>query len=179
MKIQNESHYDTHDLRRIIAAVALIELDPSQRKRLRIRIIHRRSRRWNKGCSNVSGRASIGGSWMRLSIGEGCNAQWFAWLTAHEMAHIRGLRHRSMSKRYDWEGVNEFEWAKDMPLGPRQENRKQVVDVTAKRHAAAIASLKRWETKAKRAATGVKKARRKVAYYEKRMAASPSKGSGS
>jgi hypothetical protein len=102
-----------------------------------------------------------------------------AHIIAHEVAHCAGMEHSDMKECYrelTWGGNwdTKFEWAAAMPLGfiePRKRVQKTGLALAEERHARAIAKVKEWESKKRRAAKLEKKWRDKIRYYERRMAA--------
>jgi len=176
MKIQNNTHWRTDHLRAIIQRVVKDELSPAKRARLRVTIDYTgRNHGYSTGC------AVLGGSRMTLRLAkqrEYVNKTDFARVVAHEAAHLRGLEHRRMPLVYHAphharteEQARVFAWAEEMPLEVKPARQKKVVDVQALRYERTLAAVKRWTTKAKRAATELRKLKTRQRYYERALAA--------
>jgi hypothetical protein len=174
MKVINTTIYNTADLRKLFYRVAEDELDTHQRKNLTIRVEY--SRRRN---GLMSGYAYYHGRDMTLRLPKPpkkMDLPTLAHLTAHEFAHIRGVRHRSMthSKLYDWgKGWEEhYAYATNFPVRVTEAPQKPTtLTIMSQRYLHAQAALKRNQSKLKRQTTIVKKWAAKVKYYEKKMAA--------
>jgi hypothetical protein len=103
----------------------------------------------------------------------------FASVACHEFAHNRGMRHKGMPNYYKWSGrwKEYVAWAADMPLTVKPAKVKPSGEVLVMKNLDhAMASLKRAETRVKRAETLRRKWHRKVRYYEQRAAACKLKG---
>ena len=172
MKIDNRTHFQTSDLRHLLQRVAEIEFDPDVRKRLRVEI--RYGRRLQNGA--CSGRARLGSPWTRVRVpSTGVDPVDFAMVAAHEMAHVRGLRHRDMNtSRYDrtqnWREV--YAWAADYPIGVKEKKPRPGADQKLTvRLAHARKMLGRHTHGLKLETTLVKRWKARVKYYEKKIAA--------
>lgn len=96
----------------------------------------------------------------------------FAHTACHEFAHLRGMHHRQMPRKYTWDaGWQAYvAWANDMPLDVTPAKVKARPDVDAK--LAHVVTMRRLaETRAKRAQTLLRKWRTKERYYLKQQAA--------
>jgi hypothetical protein len=183
MKLVNLTHWKSEHLRAIIARVALDELEAGARKRLVVRVVYKRRSLSGNTCG---GRATLG---VKGPLGYVANRMTLtlpsvtvdpvslAKVTAHEMAHLRGLRHPEMKgARYSYraEGWRAFyAWAAAYPI------EKQPVAATPKpsrserqqgKLAQARAMLAKWERVQKRAAARVKWWRGKVTFRTRYLA---------
>lgn len=101
MRIRNHTSFDTRSLRSIFCAALRADekmdgrLASWQHKGLLIEVI--RIKYHERMPSRVSGLASVGGTWMRLRLGDNPSLQDVVWVFLHELAHIRGEHHRTMS----------------------------------------------------------------------------------
>lgn len=166
MRIVNKTMWRTDQLRAIVGRVAQDELDPERRRYLEVFVEYRRA----NAC--VIGRAPRGGYRMKITIErKNVDRALLAHIIAHEMAHIRGLRHSEMrgSVRYDYkEGWREYyAWADQMPLERKQVKQELKEDVQLVRYNRVIDRQRAWATKLKRAQTALKKLSRQRRYYEK------------
>lgn len=127
MKITNETHYLTLDVRRIIArAFRESDILPAESKSVRVEVVYGHRHRY-------SGRASIGvkvwdiearqlkrrlASWMRLRLPkEGAKPADFAAVVLHEIAHLKGRKHPNFEPALMHCYPSIAPWANDMPLG--------------------------------------------------------------
>lgn len=182
MKIVNETRYETAALRELTRRVAAEELDPAKRRRMVVRF-HESVRgitkdRWLGYC------ASLGGD--RISIVLPANpakadVEKTAHVLAHEFAHARGMRHSDMrnNPRYAWvyrdaltwrEMVRQRGFAVGLVLRHRPADKREPVEDDAKLEHA-VERMRVWERKRRRAETGIKVWRRRVQYYERKIAA--------
>jgi len=100
----------------------------------------------------------------------------FASVACHEFAHIRGMRHSQMPSYYTWAGAwkDYVAWAKDMPLDvtpPKVTKTTTPADRASDALAHVLKMETRAKTRAKKAATILKKWSTKRKYYERRVAA--------
>jgi hypothetical protein len=154
MRIENRTNYRTADLRAIVAKVAADELadHPDKRKRLAVEIIHCRTR------TSVSGVAWRHGCRVRLRVPKlKVDPILFAWLAAHELAHVRGMGHRKMPaslNNYTAASRERWAWAAAFPIRPAAHpvEKSPLTALQARRdHAAAM--LRKADTRMKRAET--------------------------
>lgn len=194
MKIDNRTHWNTQHLRAIIARVAATELDPNHRRQATIRVVYGRSR-------GSSGVAYVGSSLAVVRIASG-NPTWrmkhgvpelpvdkvdFAGTVAHEMAHLRGMKHawmRGCPRYRRVEGHKDlYAWAEAMPLERQAAKSKPALDERRQQRLAhARTMLVAWERKAKIAAGRVRRWRGRVRDYERYLqlaAAQPPKAGAS
>lgn len=170
MKIVNETIYQTSDLRKILSRVAQDELDVQQRKRLTVRITYSRKGQLT-GYAYYHGRNAL----LRLpKPPKPLDLPQLAHLIAHEFAHCRGMKHRSMTntRRYDFgPGWRElYTYAQQFPVRVKEAPKKPTkLTAIAQKLLHAQANLKRNESKLKRQTTITKKWRLKVKYYEKKI----------
>lgn len=171
MKLRNDTHWDTKHLRAIIARVVADELEPKRRRHLIVRVKYNRQR--DRGY--VSGHCVLG--WLRPVImvpSQTVDRIDLAHTVAHELAHAKGWHHRDFSgqSRYNRVGAwrELYAWAESMPLekqAPKPKARPAVGDKLD--HARRM--MARWQSKQKRATTGVRAWARRVRYYERKQAA--------
>jgi hypothetical protein len=173
MRLANRTTYDTKALQRLIHTVHRVVAKTEGRlptwRSLRVTVETRRSRRYNV----VSGRASLGGGWMLLRLGNPrgwtgpARAHDVAWLIEHELYHSYGRRHgRFREESPEW-------WAQHvgrdpLPLAPAPSRPRR--DLVAERKARAEQLLARWQRKLKLAQTKVKQYRQRVRYYARTAA---------
>jgi hypothetical protein len=173
MRILNKTDWRTDHLRAFVSRIAAVELNADQRKCLVVHVSYTRpGARWLRAKTGSSGYAYYGGrhAYIRIHKDEPDKID-LAFVIAHELAHVRGMRHRLMrgSVLYDRvPGMREhYAWAEAMPLEKRPEKPKAVVAPDAKlNHARAMLAVN--ESKLKRYTTLVKKWRKRVQYYERR-----------
>lgn len=170
MRITNKTHWRTDQLKAIIQRVADAELDTNDRKRLRVEAVYKKSN-WRR-----CGLGAINGLWIRLYLNrDSVDRIQLAHTIAHEFAHNRGWRHRQMAGtlRYSYaEGWREYyAWAESLPLEEKEVKAKAKPDIQLVRYQRVLDAKKRWLTKAKRAATALKKLRAQERYYERALAA--------
>lgn len=157
MKVVNDTRFDTRELRRILCAVHRDE----SRKRgkmhrwrdLAVTVSY--AKRGNRG---YTGHAYFSGWRAHLSIPRGtANRAEVAALWHHELLHLYGLRHRDFSPAALRCDTAPFVAAFPGDLVEAEKAPKSKEDPRAKRIAALVERRRRWETKAKRAATALKK----------------------
>lgn len=177
MKLINRTHWNTLQLKAILMRVAREELDAEQRKNLTVTIVYTRraGSTDSSGCAWVGSRRAV----VRLSKHTPDTVD-FAFVAAHEFAHIRGQHHSDMSKYYKRHAAQTYaawQWARDFKLEVKEKKKRVVTseERVEKKLSNVIKLEKKWTTKLKRAQTALKKLRRSRQYYEKRAAVS-SKG---
>ncbi len=171
MRINNQTHWRTDHLRAFISRVAQDELDPAQRKRLRVTIRYNRQK--NRGW--CSGRASYRHPVMTIMVPSQCvDRVDLANVTAHEMAHTRGMRHAQMrgSPRYrrvgNWR--ESCAWADQLPLERQAIKPRPTLDERRlQRLAHAQRQLVTWESCGKRVAGRIKFWRSRVKAVERTL----------
>jgi hypothetical protein len=180
IRIENRTRYRTGHLRAFVVR-ARAQVFGAEKKPLRVTFV--KSRRY------IHGRASVGGSWSKIwlpplraevaAINRGLD--WFrlqlAQILVHELAHNAGAKGERWMRRgtaYGWgPGWQEnVPWAKELPLELAAEPAKPKPASLDNKRAAIVARIERWESKAKRAGNALKKLRRSLAYYDKKLAAS-------
>lgn len=171
MKLTNRTAWKTADLRAIVAKVAADELSdhPLKRKRLRVDVIHTRMRG-----GGVSGVAWTNGCRVRLRIPKtNADPVLFAWLAAHEIAHVRGMGHRRMPdylNNYTATSRERWAWAAAYPIRPAAPLVKSSLTAVQAARDHAVAMLRKADTRLKRAGTIRAKWARKAAAAERRLA---------
>ena len=172
MKLHNSTHWQTRDLRAILLRVAADELADTDRQRwqqrnLNVTVVY--SRGHHSGCAWLKSTS------MRLMLPKAVvHPVEFAWLCAHELAHIRGQRHDQMTgdvMHFTPSARARYAWATDYPIRRRETQTAQRPGDEQK-HQHAIGRLALAVTRRKRAATIERKWQRRVRYYERKMAAS-------
>jgi hypothetical protein len=94
-------------------------------------------------------------------------------LFEHELAHCRGYKHKGMCSLNGWQNATEkfYPYLAGITVGQRVEKPKPKVDHQQVRYQRVLASIKRWETKAKRAKTALAKLHQRRKRYEQTLAA--------
>jgi hypothetical protein len=184
MKLVNLTHWSSAHLRAIIARVAQDELEAEVRKRLIVRVVYKRRSR--SGGDLCGGHATMGvkgplgfiANRMTLTLPSiTVDPVSLAKVTAHEMAHLRGLGHPQMQgPRYNYraEGWRAFyAWAEAYPIEKRAVAMKPKVSRSERQQGKldqARAMLAKWERAQKRAAAKVKWWRGKVIFRTRYLA---------
>jgi len=177
MKITNETHYRTMDLKKFITWVSQQEgHTPAYRKRLKVRVCY----------GNYSGYAYLEGSFIcvRLPKDISClKKPSFASVVAHEMTHNhqtnasfkRYTTERNMRGhgRYGHKDAEKY-WSESKSLElrvvePKKKGRTPPVEKAQTGLKAAQAKVDEWERKERAAKNRVKKWRTKTGYYERRL----------
>lgn len=174
LRIKNATAYRSDHLR-AFAVRARAQVFGSELKPLRLEFIPSRKR--------IHGRASIRGSWSRVWIrppragfAESLKLE-LAQILVHEFAHNAGAKGERWMRRgttYGWgQGwQNNVAWALDLPLELKPAKPKPAESERAAARLAVIAERRRaWTSKAKRAATALKKLARQERYYQRKLAA--------
>lgn len=175
MKVENYTHWRTDHLRGFVTRIAQDELEPAQRKRLRVVVKYNRQ----KDRGFCSGRAVLGGSWMKVMVpSQVVDRVDLAKVIAHEMAHTRGMRHDQMRGCATYRRVDgyreKYAWATTLPLERKPKpTRPSADDRRAARLAHAQEMLKAWESRKKLATTKVRYWTRRVKAVERTIAAKP------
>ncbi len=187
MKLNNKSHWNTSDLRKLCKRV--IKETGSHKDHV-INIVTRKSRFYNK--ESFGGRAWLNGRELTMTVPNVINQPQkvigidgkdnllsikrpldniifncvrFAQVLEHEIAHNLGLaKHRDMIFSTD----KKCEYAKDYSVSPQQKKIAEKRNIVNERYQKAINNLKNSETKLKRATNLVKKWTTKVNYYKKK-----------
>ena len=189
MKVINKTEWQTRDLKRILVATlnrnSRVEgqLTSWEKKNLQVEIVYGRR-------NYYSGNAYYNGSYMRLRIPrtklkvtqrkptvkvERITApvakSTLVELFIHELEHIRGYHHKSMSK---WR-TRRYDWVEDDRLYPMREKSpekpKPKADVQLRRYANVLRKVVEKERALSRLQKLLKKWRQKQRYYEKTLVA--------
>lgn len=180
MRITNRTVWNTPDLRRVFALVLARwnKIDrPVNTKRLRINIVYTR---WRE----MSGCAWVNTGYMTIRLQKSVqfkgaipktelNVKHVGYIFEHELAHCAGYHHDRMGPLAHWATADSgrYDYLDGLKIGLKsQRPPKEKPDVQSIRYKRALDALSRWETKLKRAETGVKNARLKVRYYERALA---------
>lgn len=176
IRITNRTPYRTDHLRAFVVK-AREAVFGNERKRLRVEFSPSRQ--------HLTGLATIRGSWSLVRVPRNPDKAELAQIIIHELAHnagAKGERWMRRSTAFGWgPGWRErVAWALDLPLdvkAPRLPAEPQ--DVLAVILANLDARERSWKTKAKRAATALRKLARQRAYYRRKLAALTAKGGAS
>lgn len=169
MTITNRTTYRTEDLRAILARVAADELADHREKRtaLRVEVVYGRG----AGVSGVAWRRACR---VRLRVPkDGVSPCLFAWLAAHELAHVRGMSHRRMPaylNNFTATSKERWAWAYSIPIRQAVPVQKSALAAYQARLAHVQTMLRKADTRLKRAATIRAKWARKLALAERRLA---------
>lgn len=162
MRFTNKTHWDTQSLRAIATRVAAEELSDTERQRrqrrhLTARVVYTRQRHGLSGCAYIRGIDAT----LRLHKLGPIDSVEFAWLCAHEFAHIRGMRHPQMPEwlmHFTDSARARFAWAADYSIvrkatkpapTPEQKADAKLVNIRTR--------LAQARTRAKRATTILRK----------------------
>lgn len=183
MRILNETHWRTEQIKRLIFRVAQDELDPGQLRHAQITIKYRKNGWLKMGhCTYGTPRNPRVIMTLLLPRTGPVDLPAYALIIAHELAHARGGRHREMYKtnRYWWlEGWQErYGYASGFPIEEVVETPKPSrEDALLQRRTEAVshaqAMLAKAVTRAKRADTIVKKWRVRLKAAERRIKQPP------
>jgi len=172
MKVVNRTRWNTKHLRDILSRVAMVELNPVQRKRLIVTVTYNRQANKSTWCS---GWCAYGMMRPKVMVPSGAvDRADLAHVMAHELCHAKGWKHKDFSGVARWNRVGNwreiYAWAEAMPLEPQPIKRKPRPTAEAKiDHCRSM--IARWTSKQKRATTGVKAWTRRLKYYERKQAA--------
>lgn len=150
MKIDNRTHWNTAHLRAIITRVAIDELDPAQRRHVTVRVVYGKNGRGSSGVAYGRSLAVV-----RVASG---NPTWrtkhgvpeppvdkvdFAGTVAHELAHLRGVKHSQMRGCPRYRRVDghrdRYAWAEAMRL--ERKTKPCPVDPAARKAARRVMQL--------------------------------------
>ncbi len=168
MRIINETHYRTSDLRMLAVRIAREELTQEKAKLVKVTFGYRRSRPDN---FSTSGFARLGGTKCRINLSRhGVDQIDLALTLAHEFAHLRGLVHRQMQnvqyrrmgKWREW-----YAWAAAYPIRGREAPSPEKVLAQKLRYAETM--WRRSQRKFRLAAAPIKRWARRVRYYAARL----------
>lgn len=177
MRIRNLTPYRTNHLRAFVARVAKDELDAAQRKELRVTFRTKIRRGWRRQVGTVSGIAYVGDprAGMTIYLTGSVDRRRLAHTLAHEMAHVRGMRHPMMRRtaRYGlgegWDDL--YAYAETLPLERKATPTKpSATERRSEKLERARALLTRWERRAKQAAGKVGRWRGRVRTLERTVA---------
>lgn len=174
MRILNKTDWNTSDLRRVFALVLKRwnQIDDRKVNTKRLKNITVVNSRWR---TYISGHAYLNSGTMRLRLPkEAIDVKQLAFLFEHELAHCAGYEHARMGPLNSWKlvGSGRYDYVAGILVRKKEPKAaKPRPDVQIVRYQSALKTLARWQTKAKRASTGIKTYRAKVRYYEKALAA--------
>lgn len=174
VRIVNNTHWQTRDLRRIATRVVREEFPRARfgdrRKRFTVYVGYNRA---GNSDTYSSGHASLNSNYCYVNVPSGRVDQVdFAHVLAHECGHCKGLEHGSMPPHMESTSVRHrgayirqhFAWAAAIPV--RKAERKRKARPTAgDKLEHAVAMLARARTRLKRAQTLERRWKRKVTYY--------------
>jgi len=177
VKLKNNTHWSTRDLRRIAARVVREEF-PRERfgdraKRYTVVVGYNRSGKFGDG--SCSGYAYYNSNSCNVNVPSGYVSPFdFAYVVGHECGHSKGFKHGRMAPHHEHRtdyAREHYAWTGKFCID------KKAKKVKAKPSAAAVvdaklqhalAMLKRAESRVKRAASLQKRWTQKVRYYQKR-----------
>lgn len=164
MKLDNKTSWSTRDLKKVLTEALKrdekVEGKLSQRQRLIVNITA--AKKW---C--YSGRAYLNGTWMTLKIsGKVLDLHYLVTLFVHELQHIRGYRHKKMSKP-NW--GEKHSWTHSFSVGYKQNKLK--ADLQLKRYNNVLSKISEKTKAIKRLQDSLKKWRQKQRYYERTLVA--------
>jgi hypothetical protein len=171
--ITNGTPYRSADLRAILSRVAADELADQPMKRKRLTVVLVRSR---GTCSGVAWKRSCH---VRIRVpGRNLDPVLFAWLAAHEFAHVRGMGHARMPtylRHWITRSRELWAWAAAYPIRladtPAVPSRSALALARARaRRDHAWAMLQKADTRLKRATTIQRAWARKLRDAERRLA---------
>lgn len=171
IRIVNRTSWRTDHLRAFVVAAREQVFGP-ERKPLTVEFAPGRSA-W------VHGRAALGGSWSRLTIpATDPDKRLLAQILVHELAHNAGAAGERWMRRSKSYGVRHPEWRENvawadaLPLERKEPKRAAPVkDVIGSKLARLAEREAAWRSKAKRAATALRKIARSRTYYVRKLAA--------
>jgi hypothetical protein len=171
VKIVNQTHFETRDLRAILQRAAVDVLEADKRRRVVVTVVYSR-----KSNGAASGCAAVGGTRCRIRVHKHApRLDALAWVAVHEFRHLNGWTHAEMKGRYSFDDLGRYAWAATMPLRVRQLKPKARPAV-ADKLAHAVRMQARAASRLKRAQTIARKWAAKVRYYDRRAAAASSTG---
>lgn len=93
-----------------------------------------------------------------------------AYLFEHELAHCAGYEHSQMAHLNKWSTADSdrYDYVRHLKVGVAKPKQKEKPDQRALRYKRAQEALKRWQSKAKRADTAIRKYRRIIKRYEQK-----------
>lgn len=164
MKIINQTHYVTADLRAILLRAADLALKEDKRKHVVVTVVYGRA-------TGSSGCATIGGYHARIRISKRHpRPDSFAYVAVHEYRHLNGWSHAEMKARYSLENdLARYAWANALPLRIKAPT-PTVRPGTLEKLTHARRMFARALTRLKRAQTLARKWKTKVRYYERKHA---------
>ena len=152
-------------------------LSPEGIRCLRVTFTTRRQSRFRK-TSNVTGWAYLRGYTMQVNLphplGVPADPAEVAWVMAHELAHCQGVRHgKSMTAAYGWGAFRKggWDWAKTFVLELKPEPAPMKKAGDSEKSGRCLEMVETWERKAKFAKTKLSLWKRRLKYYERKMAA--------
>ena len=181
-EVNNGTRYRTADIRRLLRGAASEVFERGEKPVIRVRVVHAYR-------GSVSGCATLGGTMMTLRLGRAVtDVRRVAAMIVHEMGHLKGIAHPQMRGNawWTWRGypkgtpdvmerwLKQHEWARGLALHeemPKARPRLIGAALVEFKREKIEQSLRRWTSKAKRAANVLKKLRARLRYYDKRAAA--------
>lgn len=182
MKLDNQTEWDTKELKELCKAV--MKHEEISQTRQYIKVIYKKRTGYSE--ERYGGYAYYNRKWVKMTVPrpqvrkqvvseDGStkiaevphefNAERFAQVLTHELGHNRGLRHKDMpySNRLD------CKYVKDFKVGLAKPKKKPKRDLKQERYDKVLKQIKSWETKKKRAENALKKYNTKKKYYERTM----------
>ena len=178
MKIENKTHYQTNDLKKLFTICMTqnekLEGPYKRKKNLRITIGYSRYNYYSGNAyyggpmklrvpKNTRHYQRINGKWEKT---EGLDVSELAWLFTHEFMHVRFYGHKQMAKNDMHFHAEEWQWANKYPIRIKEPKVKPKRDLRVERYKHAVEMVKKHEKQLKRTEGLLKKWRDKKAYYE-------------
>lgn len=175
LKLVNETHYRTRDLRSFFIT-GLNALAHGNWSYKYIEVVYgKRGGVW--GCAWLptglhpasSMRFAIPKDPEKLSLGS------LARVLRHEFAHNLGLRHGEMDYDLKYCSGPDPEWIEGLQVRVKEKKARPKVDLVEKRHERVLELITKWQRRKKTVETRLRKLRRQDAYYRKAVAARQTK----
>jgi len=169
MRIQNLTHWNTTDLRKIFTR-AMQEVDKTEKnpkRRLQVLFAYAHQLR------GISGRANYWGT-IRINIPKDTDFEdidrkiRLVHVSAHEYVHIVSGNNYIDRRDYrnDWTARLNYDWVKDYEIRKKEITEKPKIDIQKIRYERAMKNYHQAETRLKRAKTLLNKWKKKMKYYE-------------
>ncbi len=168
MRVFNKTEYRTDDLKKFFrAGIRALSASP----KLWIHVYPTR------GNPRTHGRAGFNSNWVEMWIprsedlrGLPFDLATIARIFEHELYHHMGVEHKDMTEEVNYAMGELPKWAQGLPIRPKPtKSAPSVEDKVMGKLIHARDLLKTWETKSRRVATGLKKWKRRVRYYERSL----------
>ena len=165
MKIENNSHWDSEDIRRLVRLC--VKKSAIDKESLRYVIVETGRRKY--GGIGYSGTAYRFGRRITMRVPMPSKTTFdtkqFSQIMMHELDHIRGLSHGDMIEH----NRIDVSWVDDFEVKPRQPKPKKVRNLKQERYEHVLKLIKKNERKLKSTQTRLKSLYKKKRYYEKKV----------